>query len=73
MDAFCDENGKITHDFPGSLWTNSFDPNSESTIVTIAIKYNELADLEKIIEMGFREGFTAGLENLDAFLNPNSL
>jgi hypothetical protein len=34
----------------------------------IEIKFNELTDLEKYIEMGFKEGFTAGLENLDKLL-----
>lgn len=34
----------------------------------IGIEYDELADLEKIIEMGFKEGFTMALENLDLYL-----
>lgn len=72
LDAFCDENGTITEDFPRSFWTNSFSQLSQSTIVTIVIKFKELADLEKIIEMGFKEGFTAGLENLDALLEGNA-
>jgi uncharacterized protein YndB with AHSA1/START domain len=68
LDAFCDENGKVTEDFPGSLWTNKFNQHGQTTVVTIVIKYKDLADLERIIEMGFKEGFTAGLENLDALL-----
>jgi len=68
LDAFCDEDGNVTLNFPGSLWTNSFSQLDDSTLVTIIIKYKELTDLEKIIEMGFKEGFTAGLENLDALL-----
>ena len=67
-DAFCNENGDIIQDFPGSLWTVNFTDNSDSTLVSIEIEYKELADLEKIIEMGFKEGFTAALENLDALL-----
>jgi len=57
---------------PGSLWTNSFNQPAQSTFVTIVIKFKELEDLEKIIKMGFKEGFTAGLENLDAFLKNES-
>lgn len=68
LDAFCDENGKITDDFPRSFWTNSFTAQSEVTLVTIEIKHNSLEDLEKIIQMGFKEGFTAGLDNLEALL-----
>jgi PhnB protein len=67
LDAFCDETGIIKEDFPRSLWTNTFRENSESTIVYIEIEYQKLADLETIIEMGFKEGFSAALENLDAF------
>jgi hypothetical protein len=33
------------------------------------IAYEQLSDLETIMEMGFIEGFTAGLENLDELLD----
>ena len=66
LDAFCDEHGNINQELPRSLWFVSFIENPESTMVNIEVSYNELSDLEKIIEMGFREGFTAALENLDA-------
>jgi hypothetical protein len=36
--------------------------------VHITIQYDSLADLEKIIEMGFKEGFTMGLNQLDTLL-----
>lgn len=66
LDAFCDEQGNINYDFPRSSWTNEFRAeNASSTIVTIEIKYDKLEDLEKIVQMGFREGFTAAMENLD--------
>jgi uncharacterized protein YndB with AHSA1/START domain len=65
LDAFCDNNGNINQEFPRSEWTNEFKENGKSTIVYVEIKYQNLADLEKIIEMGMKEGFTAALENLD--------
>lgn len=68
FDAFCDEQGNINTDFERSLWNNSFKEQSGSTFVNIEITYKDVASLEKIIEMGFKEGFTAGLENLDALL-----
>lgn len=68
LDAFCDESGAINEAFPRSLWTNSFTGNEDRTTVNIAITYTELSDLEKIIEMGFKEGFTMGLSNLDELL-----
>ena len=37
------------------------------TTVNILIEYKELADLEKIIELGFKEGFTMAMGNLDQY------
>jgi len=68
LNGFCDENGVVDTSFERSFWTNTFKEQSGSTIVNIEIVYKGLEDLEKMIEMGFKEGFTAGLENLDALL-----
>jgi uncharacterized protein YndB with AHSA1/START domain len=67
-DAFCDANGNINSDFPTAYWTVEFKEKSNSTFVNVEIKFNELADVEKYIEMGFREGFLAAMENLDTLL-----
>ncbi len=67
-DAFCDENGKINDSLPVSNWDVPFSEKENATIVSIEIKYDELTDLETIIEMGFKEGFTAALENLDKII-----
>ena len=37
-------------------------------MVKIKLTFDSLEDLETIIQMGFKEGFTAGLENLDQYL-----
>lgn len=68
LDAFCDENGTVNTNMPRILWTNTFAENAGTTIVNIVAKYENLADLEKIIEMGFKEGFTMALENLDQYI-----
>ncbi len=68
LDAFCDENGTVNTDMPRTLWTNTFTENAGITSVNIVAKYDSLADLEKIIEMGFKEGFTMALENLDQYI-----
>ena len=68
LDAFCDEDGNINQEFPRSSWTNSFKENENVTTVNIQIEYNELADLEKIIQLGFKEGFTMALNNLDQYI-----
>lgn len=67
LDAFCDENGVVNSELPRTTWTNEFNQIGESTFVTISAKYQSLADLEKIIALGFKEGFTMALENLDHY------
>lgn len=68
LDAFCDEDGNITNEHLRSFWTNEFSQTGDSTFVSIEIKFDTLSGLEQIIEMGFKEGFTAALENLDELL-----
>jgi uncharacterized glyoxalase superfamily protein PhnB/uncharacterized protein YndB with AHSA1/START domain len=68
LDAFCDESGSVNKAMPRTQWTNSFKEQGDSTIVSIVATYEKLSDLEKIIEMGFKEGFTMALGNLDDYL-----
>ncbi|KQO32686.1 ATPase [Flavobacterium sp. Leaf82] len=65
LDAFCDSEGNLNNDLPRSDWDVSFSEQENSTIVDIAIKHENLSDLEKIIEMGFKEGFTIAMQGLD--------
>ncbi|HJS01169.1 MAG TPA: SRPBCC domain-containing protein [Flavobacterium sp.] len=69
LDAFCDENGVVNTDFPRTTWNNTFIDNGATTTVNIVAQYERLADLEQIIAMGFQEGFTMALGNLDEYLN----
>jgi uncharacterized glyoxalase superfamily protein PhnB/uncharacterized protein YndB with AHSA1/START domain len=68
LDAFCDENGQVNTEFPRSLWNNRFSTGAGVTRVDITIQHKTLADVEKIISMGFKEGFSMALENLDQYL-----
>jgi uncharacterized protein YndB with AHSA1/START domain len=59
-----DENPQL----PGSDWDLSFSEQNGITKVTIVI-YNESRErMEKMIEMGFKEGMAANLKNLDNVL-----
>lgn len=69
LDAFCDAQGNVDDSMPRSEWHIRFEAAGEQTIVHIQIRHKSLADLEKIIEMGFREGFTAALGNLDQYID----
>ena len=59
-----DENPEL----PGSEWDLNFSEQNGKTKVSITI-YNESLDrLEKMIEMGFKEGFTMTMNSLDKLL-----
>ncbi len=67
-DNFCDENGNVSTAFPNSFWTNVFNENNDTTTVNITIRYESLDALEKTIEMGFKDGFTMAMQNLDQYI-----
>lgn len=68
LDAFCDKDGNINQDMPRIFWTNVFGEKAATTMVDITLQFDKLEDLEKIIELGFKEGFTMALGNLDQYL-----
>ena len=59
-----DENPEL----PGSDWDYTLSEQNGKTIVRITIYNESLARLEKMIEMGFKEGFKMSLTNLDNLL-----
>jgi len=59
-----DENPEL----PGSEWDINFSEQNGKTKVSISIYNESLARLEKMIEMGFKEGFTMTLNNLEKLL-----
>src|SRR5947207_4064794 len=59
-----DENPEL----PGSDWDFKFSEQNGTTKVSISIYNESLARLEKMIEMGFKEGMTMGLQQLDELL-----
>lgn len=69
LDAFVDEKGNKNTGLPESTWKVEFDESSiTTTLVSVSIEYDSTEDLEKILEMGFIEGFSAALQNLDELL-----
>ena len=59
-----DENPQL----PGSDWDYTFSEQDGKTKVRITIYNESLARMEKMIEMGFTEGMSATLKNLDDLL-----
>ena len=59
-----DENPEL----PGSEWDISFSEQNGKTKVSITIYNESLARMEKMIEMGFTEGFKMSMNNLENLL-----
>ena len=66
FNAFADaaENPEL----PGSDWDFTFSEQNGTTKVSITIYNESLARMEKLVETGFREGFTSALNNLDKLM-----
>jgi uncharacterized protein YndB with AHSA1/START domain len=66
LNAFADKDENP--ELPGSDWDFNFSEQNGKTKVIITI-YNESLDrLEKMIEMGFREGYAMSMKNLEELL-----
>lgn len=72
-DSFCDANAVANSDFPNMEWKNTFQKSSYGTDVTVEITFQNEADMQKIIEMGFEAGFTMAHGNLDKLLDRLSM
>ncbi|RXK86183.1 SRPBCC family protein [Filimonas effusa] len=68
INGFADAEGNRTHDLPDMNWSNDFVATDNGTKVTIQINFESEVEMKKIIELGFEEGFQAGLSNLDELL-----
>lgn len=55
-------------DLPGSNWDFNFSEKDGKTKVSITIYNESLARLEKMIEMGFKEGSAMTMQNLEELL-----
>ena len=71
-DSFCDENAVPTNIAPSMHWHNAFEAQGNTTVVHVNITFSRLEDLEAIVQMGFKDGFTAGMNQLDEYLEKAS-
>ncbi|RFS19270.1 SRPBCC domain-containing protein [Chitinophaga silvatica] len=68
IDSFSDANGNLIKDLPQSQWEVNFSSINENTLVECHIIFEELAQLETLVKMGFKEGFSQGMKQLDELL-----
>lgn len=67
-DGFCDSDGNINTEMPQADWSVNFIPHGQTTLVKMVMKHETWEDVETIINMGFKEGFTMALQNLDQYI-----
>ena len=68
-DVFCDEHANINTELPGMDWANGFNGNGTQTHVVVTLTFVTAEDMKKLVGMGFKEGFAAGLDQLDDLLS----
>ena len=68
LDAFCSPEGVVNTSMPRTEWETQFESEGNTTFVNVHLTYKSLDDLEKVLAMGMKEGFTMALENLDELL-----
>src|SRR5687767_11932701 len=73
IDYFCDAEGNKNEEMPTIHWDVKFSAKGNSTLVSVQNTFDKLEDLERIIEMGFKEGFLSAMENLDGMVEDGSL
>ena len=67
-DEFCDENGKLNAELPVSKTQMVFTKTDTGTKADFIMTYSTEADLEKIIDMGFEQGISICMDQLEKLL-----
>jgi uncharacterized protein YndB with AHSA1/START domain len=68
LDAFSDETGAVNPDLPRARWDVGFTDLQARTLVTTIVLYKSAEDVQKVIDMGLKDGLASTLERLDELL-----
>ncbi|MFV8393222.1 SRPBCC family protein [Flavobacterium sp. LB2P6] len=72
-DSFCDEEGTINTSLPVATGTIVFTTTVSGTLVEFKMFYSNEKEIETMIEMGFEQGITACLEQLETLFQENKI
>jgi uncharacterized protein YndB with AHSA1/START domain len=67
-DVFCDAEGNAIESLPRQVFENTLNDLGNRTKLVTVIQYTSVDDMNRIFEMGFREGLTMAYEQLEALL-----
>ncbi len=66
--VFCDERGVAKDVNSKARWEHHFSESEGATLVRIKLHFTSSMERDKLIEMGFKGGFTMGMDQLDELL-----
>lgn len=72
-DFFCDEKGITNSELPVSKGKIEFAVTGKGTRVDFRMFYPTEADLQKIVEMGFEQGISICLDQLEEMFSKNKI
>lgn len=72
-DSFCDEEGTVNTSLPVSKGTIVFTTTDAGTLVEFKMFYSDEKEIETMIEMGFEQGITACLEQLEMLFEEHKI
>lgn len=67
-DAFCDEEGNVNRELPGTDWHVTFTKTGTGTRVEVTTTFESEDAMKQLIEMGVKEGTEMAHNNLDGLL-----
>lgn len=68
FDGFADKDWNVDRSLPGSDWEVTFIENGDMTDMRMVLTCASKEELTTLIEMGMREGYNQGLDQLEALL-----
>lgn len=68
IDAFCNEDGFINTGFPKSVGSFNFTQTQNGVLVEFKMSYPTEQDILTLVEMGFEQGISIGLDQLEKLL-----
>lgn len=72
-DSFCNENGIINSAFPKSRGSFVFTQTKTGVLVEFKMIYPTEKDIQMLVEMGFEQGITTALDQLEKLFQENKM
>jgi uncharacterized protein YndB with AHSA1/START domain len=68
LDGFSDASGAVNPNLPRSEWNVTFSDQGTRTLVENVVSFQSAEALQKVMDMGMKEGMTSAMDRLDELL-----